>query len=73
MEITGYGIEVALTKYAKKEKIRVMEVKLNNLTHVTKEEKYGVKDGFNKRLRMYYQVCKNLIPVKKLRLRYVKR
>ncbi len=73
MEITGYGIEVALTKYAKKEKIRVMEVKLSNLTHVTKEEKYGVKDGFNKRLKMYWQIYKSLRPVRKFKLRYVKR
>ena len=41
-----------------KEKIRVMEVKLSNLTHVTKEEKYGVKDGFNKRLKMYCRFIK---------------
>jgi len=73
MEVTGYGIEVALTKYAKKNRIRVIEVKLNNLTHVTKEEKYGVKDGFNKRLKMYWQICKSLKPVRKLRLRYEKR
>lgn len=73
MEITGYGIEVTLNKYAKKEKIRVLEVKLSNLTHVMKEEKYGVKEGFNERLRMYWQICKSLKPSNKFKLKYIKR
>jgi len=60
MEKTGYGIEVALTLYAKKEKIRVDWVRLRGLSHVTKEEKYGLFNGFNKRIKMYWQICRSL-------------
>jgi len=60
MEITGYGIEIALTRYAKKHNIRVREVKLDNMTHITKEEKYGFTAGFRKRLTMYKQIFKGL-------------
>jgi glycosyltransferase involved in cell wall biosynthesis len=59
-EMTGYGIEVALTRYAKQKKIRVREIKLDNMTHITKEEKYGFAIGFSKRMKMYWQICKGL-------------
>lgn len=60
IELTGYGIEVALTRYAKKHNIKVKEIKLDNMTHITKEEKYGLAAGFIKRLKMYWQICKGL-------------
>lgn len=58
MELTGYGLEVTLTKYAKKHNLVVKEIKLDNVTHVTKEEKYGLALGFGKRMKMYWQICK---------------
>jgi len=60
IELTGYGIEIALTKFAKKYNIRVKEIKMDNMTHITKEEKYGVAEGFVKRLKMYWQIYKGL-------------
>jgi glycosyltransferase involved in cell wall biosynthesis len=60
IELTGYGIEVALTRYAKKNNIRVKEIKLDNLTHITKEEKFGVAVGLKKRIIMYWQIFKGL-------------
>ncbi|NSW92326.1 MAG: glycosyltransferase family 2 protein [Firmicutes bacterium] len=67
MEKAGYGIEVTLTRYAKREKIKVIEVKLKYLSHVTKEEKYGIINGFNKRLKMYWEIYKCLRPTKRLK------
>lgn len=61
MEITGYGIEVALTRYAEKERIRTQEVELEDLTHVTKEEKLGFVKGFAQRMKMYWQIYRGFI------------
>ncbi len=58
LEITGYGIEMALTKYVEKENIIVKEVILEDLTHVMKEEKFGLVRGFFERLKMYWEVYK---------------
>lgn len=58
LEIKGYGIEMALTKYVEKENINVIEVILEDLTHVMKEEKFGLVRGFFKRLKMYWEVYK---------------
>jgi len=60
IEITGYGIEIALTRHAKNCGIRVKKIKMDNMTHVTKEEKYGVAKGLIKRFRMYWQIYKGL-------------
>jgi len=51
-----YGIEVALTHMAEKEKIRVKEIILPDLTHMMKEEKRGVVLGFLSRLKMYWDI-----------------
>lgn len=58
IEGTGYGIEVALTKFAKRENIRVLQVELEELTHVMKEEKLGFVEGFYARMKMYWQILK---------------
>lgn len=60
IECTGYGIEIALTKFAEKEKINIHEVELNDLTHVMKEEKLGFVRGFIERMKMYWQILKGL-------------
>ena len=60
IEFTKYGIEVALTKYAKKENIKVEFVDLYDITHLMKEEKRGLVKGFFERLRMYYQLLRQL-------------
>ncbi|MBP2073172.1 glycosyltransferase family 2 protein [Thermoanaerobacterium butyriciformans] len=58
IDILKYGIEVALTKYAKEKHLRVQHVQLENMTHIMKEEKLGFIKGFKARLRMYKDILK---------------
>jgi glycosyltransferase involved in cell wall biosynthesis len=58
IEDTGYGIEMALTIQAEKQNCRVCEVFLEDLTHVTKEEKLGLARGFLQRIKMYWQIVR---------------
>ena len=60
VEVSRYGIEIALTRYAKKHKIPIIKVKLYNLTHVTKENKLGFFKGFKMRLKMYKEIIFSL-------------
>lgn len=55
-KVTSYGIEMALTLMAEKEKIRTQLVYLPNLTHLMKEEKRGVLLGFLSRIKMYWDI-----------------
>lgn len=45
-KVKDYGIEMALTLMADREKINVKEIYLEDLTHVMKEEKRGLFFGF---------------------------
>ena len=58
LEISRYGVEVALTRYVKKEKIRIKEIHLEDVSHVMKEEKLGIIRGFAERLKMYRDIVK---------------
>ncbi len=60
VDISRYGIEVALTRYIDKNSIRVKEVYLEDMTHVTKEEKLGLVKGVHARLKMYWDIVKIL-------------
>lgn len=60
MDISRYGVEVALTKYVEKNQIRTKEVYLEDMTHVTKEEKLGVLKGMQARFKMYWDILKIL-------------
>ncbi len=60
IDITRYGVEVALTKYVDKSSLRVQEVDLPDMTHVTKEEKLGIIRGVQARLKMYWDIVKIL-------------
>jgi len=60
IDITRYGVEVALTKYVDKYNVRVQEVDLPDMTHVTKEEKLGIIRGVQARLKMYWDIVKIL-------------
>jgi len=66
-KITNYGIEMALTLMAEKEKIRTQLVYLPNLTHLMKEEKRGFFMGFLSRMKMYWDIL-FIFSVIKLRL-----
>ncbi|WP_296970256.1 glycosyltransferase family 2 protein [Tepidanaerobacter sp. EBM-38] len=48
-----FGVEVFLSRLAEKNNIPVIEPALKDITHYTKEEKYGFKRGFMYRLQMY--------------------
>lgn len=56
--ISGYGIEIALTRFAKEHGLRVLEVPLENVTHTMKEEKMGLAKGMKARLKMYWEIAK---------------
>lgn len=53
-----YGIEVAITLYAKEMGLRVLEVGLPEMSHRMKEEKLGLVKGMAARLKMYYEILK---------------
>ncbi len=58
IDVTRYGVEVALTKYVNKFNIKVKEVYLEDMTHITKEEKLGILRGVKARLKMYWDIVK---------------
>ncbi len=60
MEIARFGVEVAINRYIKKEGIKVKVIKLPGLTHVMKEEKLGIVKGLKERVKMYWEILKNL-------------
>ncbi|MFZ7104635.1 MAG: glycosyltransferase family 2 protein [Peptococcaceae bacterium] len=60
LQVARFGVEVALTKYAAQNNLRVKEVVLKNLTHVMKEEKLGFVKGFAYRLKMYWEIAKTV-------------
>jgi len=58
MEISRFGVEIALNRHAEKNKLRVVNVPLENMSHVMKEEKLGLIRGFYARLKMYFDILK---------------
>ena len=64
LSTTRFGAEIAITKHAKMKKAKVLEVTLNDLTHVMKEEKLGVVKGLSARLRMYQEMYRSMKPPK---------
>jgi len=58
LELTRFGVEVALTRFVKSAGISVAEVELRDMSHVMKEEKLGVFRGFLARLKMYWEIAK---------------
>ena len=60
MDIVRYGIEVSLTIHANKKSYNVKEIYLEDITHLTKEEKFGFVHGFSSRLKMYKDIIKVL-------------
>ncbi|MGI6329861.1 MAG: glycosyltransferase family 2 protein [Bacilli bacterium] len=56
IEISRYGVEMALTRYIEKNNIAIKKIKLNGLTHLTKEEKLGFFTGVTMRFKMYKEI-----------------
>ena len=60
MEVSRFGVEVAINRYIRKNGVRVKLVSLPGLTHVMKEEKFGLVKGFKERMKMYWEILKNV-------------
>ncbi|MBM7623481.1 glycosyltransferase family 2 protein [Sporohalobacter salinus] len=60
LDLTRFGVEVALTRHAKESGIKIKRVILNGLTHVMKEEKLGLWQGIIARFRMYWEMIKGI-------------
>lgn len=58
MDVNRYEFEAALTEMFKKRNYKISCVKLNDLTHVMKEEKYGFLRGSRERIKMYWQILR---------------
>ncbi|MFZ5640131.1 MAG: glycosyltransferase family 2 protein [Bacillota bacterium] len=58
LDMTRFGVEVALTKFVKTEGIPVEEVELKEMSHVMKEEKLGLVKGVMARMKMYWEIAK---------------
>lgn len=60
LDLTRFGVEVALTRFMKRNGIRMSEVVLREMTHRLKEEKLGLVKGFAARMKMYWEIVKFL-------------
>jgi len=60
LENARFGVEVALTRHAHRQGLRVQWVTLDGVTHVMKEEKMGVMPGLRARARMYWEMGRSL-------------
>ena len=56
LENSGYGIEIGLTLYARRNNWNVLYVPWRGVTHFIKEDKLGIIGGVQKRSVMYAQV-----------------
>ena len=56
LDITRFGVEVALHHYIESSNITVKEVILRDMSHVMKEEKLGVWKGMAARMKMYWEI-----------------
>lgn len=58
LDLTRFGVEIALTNYVEEKGIKVKEVFLRDMTHLMKEEKLGLVKGFLARMKMYWEIAK---------------
>ncbi len=61
LEVTRFGVEVALNNHIRKSNLRLRKVFLNNMSHVTKEEKLGFLKGVNARMKMYWEILSYIV------------
>ncbi len=59
-EKMDFGVEMALTKLSRKEKLSEGRIELSGVTHVMKEEKRGFSQGVLDRLKMYSDIVKSV-------------
>jgi glycosyltransferase involved in cell wall biosynthesis len=56
----GFGAEAVLNGFAHQHNLRLVNVYLANMSHVMKEEKLGLVRGFAYRMKMYWEIAKNV-------------
>lgn len=64
---TGFGVEIAITQHAKRNKYKVEEILLADASQVMKEEKLGFVDGQRARMRMYWDIVRQVVARKPAR------
>ncbi len=63
LDLSRFGIEVALHKYIDENNIEATEVQLPDLSHVMKEEKLGLWKGILARSKMYWEIFKYVLRI----------
>lgn len=64
LDMARFGVEVAIHRYIRDHRVRVVEVILPHVTHRMKEEKLGILRGFLARMKMYWEIVKYTQKVK---------
>jgi len=57
LEVSRFGVEVALSRYVRESRLPVRHVTLRDLSHRMKEEKLGFWRGVKARARMYLEIA----------------
>lgn len=60
-DVSGFGIEVVLTKHARRAEYTLLEIPLPEMTQVMKEEKRGLMKGLAARMKMYSEILKYVL------------
>lgn len=60
IDMAGYGVELQLHRQLKRMGISPKEVVLHDVTQVVKEEKLGLVKGFSARMRMYWEIIREI-------------
>lgn len=58
LEMSRFGVEVALTRHARRNKLKVLDVMLPGMSHRMKEEKLGLVKGLMARIKMYWEIIR---------------
>ena len=61
LDLSRFGVEVALHTYTEEHNIPYQEVKLPDLSHVMKEEKMGFWKGLMARVKMYWDILRYVV------------
>ena len=67
LDVARFGVELALNRFMESSGIRVQEVLLHDMSHVMKEEKFGVWKGMAARMKMYWEIIKYFTRVDSLK------
>ena len=67
LDVARFGVELALNRFMDTSGIRVQEVLLHDMSHVMKEEKFGVWKGMAARMKMYWEIIKYFTRVDSLK------